>query len=139
MDMSPDKLLPKRPYLFRALYDWIIDNELTPQIVVNASRDGVNVPREYVKDDQIILNIAPHAVGQFVMNNEAIEFNARFNGVMQAIYIPMAAIEALYARENNEGLGFPPELYYEQQAINPAVEETPSTQPKPKPAFKIVK
>jgi stringent starvation protein B len=139
MDMSPDKLLPKRPYLFRAFYDWIIDNELTPQIVVNATQHGVNVPQEYIKDGQIILNIAPHAVGQFVMNNDAIEFNARFNGIMQSIYIPMAAIEALYARENNDGLGFPPESYYEQQNIKPAVEKEPSTQSKPKPAFKVVK
>ncbi|MCO6524725.1 MAG: ClpXP protease specificity-enhancing factor [Candidatus Schmidhempelia sp.] len=139
MDMSTETLLPKRPYLFRAFYDWIIDNQLTPQIVVNTTVQGVNVPSEYVKDGQIILNIAPHAIGQFIMNNDAIEFNARFNGIMQAIYIPMAAIEALYARENNEGLGFAPEIYYEQQNAKPIVEQAQTTQSKSKPTFKVVK
>jgi len=95
--MELDNMTPRRPYIFRAFYDWILDNELTPYIVVDTSVYGVLVPQEFIKDNQIVLNIAPQSVGQYLVNNEQIEFNARFSGIPQHIVVPMAAIEAIYA------------------------------------------
>ena len=113
-------MTPRRPYIFRAFYDWILDNELTPYIVVNTSINGVLVPQEFVKDSQIVLNIAPQSVGQYLATNDQIEFNARFSGVPQHIVVPMAAIEAIYARENGVGMGFEDEPYYKtlREGIN---------------------
>ncbi|OCG27617.1 ClpXP protease specificity-enhancing factor [Gilliamella sp. wkB108] len=131
-------MTPRRPYLFRAFYDWILDNELTPYIVVNASITGVIVPQEFVQDNHIVLNIAPYAVGQYSVSNEQIEFNARFSGVPQHIIVPMAAVEAIYARENNVGIGFEDEPQYQIAREAPAqAEEKPeakSTNP-----FRVVK
>lgn len=95
-----------RPYLLRALYEWILDNECTPYIVVNAYLDGVMVPQEYVKEGQIILNISPTAVQQLQMNNEGIEFHGRFAGVPTPVHVPVAAVMGIYARENGQGMVF---------------------------------
>ena len=118
--MELNNMTPRRPYIFRAFYDWILDNELTPYIVVNTSINGVLVPQEFVKDSQIVLNIAPQSVGQYLATNDQIEFNARFSGVPQHIVVPMAAIEAIYARENGVGMGFEDEPYYKtlREGIN---------------------
>jgi stringent starvation protein B len=105
-----------RPYLMRALYEWIVDNGCTPYVVVNASRDDVQVPQSYVKDSQIVLNVAPSAVMAFHLDNTAMQFNARFGGVSMQIYVPMSAVLGIYARENGQGMVFeveentPPEL-----------------------------
>ncbi|TDQ57375.1 stringent starvation protein B [Mesocricetibacter intestinalis] len=106
--------LPKRPYLLRAYYDWLIDSNFTPYLVVDATYYGVNVPAEYVKDGQIVLNLAPGAVGNFHLSNEGIQFNARFQGIARDIYIPMGAALAIYARENGDGVMFEPESCYDQ-------------------------
>ncbi|HET8711865.1 MAG TPA: ClpXP protease specificity-enhancing factor [Spongiibacteraceae bacterium] len=98
-----------RPYLTRALYEWIVDNGCTPYVVVNANRDDVQVPRAHVKDGQIVLNIAPAAVVGLKIDNDAIEFNARFGGVAMQIYVPMGAVLGIYARENGQGMIFEPE------------------------------
>lgn len=107
------KSSPKRPYLLRAYYDWLIDNSFTPYLVVDANYHGVVVPQEYVKDGQIVLNISAGAVGNLSLNNKAIEFNARFQGVPRDIYIPMGAALAIYARENGDGVMFEPESFYD--------------------------
>lgn len=100
-------LSPKRPYLLRAFYDWIVDNNMTPHILVNADAEEVNVPRQHIKDGKIVLNISPMAVQDFMMDNEALSFSARFGGVSFYIYCPMYSIEALYAREAPvEGVSF---------------------------------
>ncbi|MBC9131275.1 ClpXP protease specificity-enhancing factor [Frischella sp. Ac48] len=117
--MEVTEMTPRRPYLFRAMYDWILDNELTPYIMVNTTVDGVMVPTEFIKDNQIILNIAPHSVGQYCMTNQQIEFNARFSGTPQHIIVPMAAVEAIYARENGVGLGFEHESQYDKKEPAP--------------------
>lgn len=105
-------MIPKRPYLLRAFYDWIVDNDMTPHIVVNALADEVEVPRKHVKDGQIVLNIRPGAVHDFIMDNTAVSFSARFGGVSYYIYCPIYAIEAIYAREAHaEGIGFAPDEY----------------------------
>jgi len=108
-------MLPQRPYLLRAFYDWLLDSQLTPHIVVNINYNNVEVPLEFVRDGQIVLNIAPQAVGQFQMTNETVSFSARFGGVPRQVYVPVGAILAIYARENGAGTMFQPEAYYEQQ------------------------
>lgn len=105
------EIIPTRPYLLRAIYEWTNDNKLTPYLLVNAELAGVQVPRQHVQDGQIVLNIAPHAVNQMIMNNDAVSFSARFGGVSQQLYIPMAAVLGLYARENGQGLFFDPQEY----------------------------
>jgi stringent starvation protein B len=114
MDHSPNKpMTPSRPYLLRAIYSWLLDNELTPQIMVNAFCPGVQVPQQFVRDGQIVLNIAPHAVGALALENDALSFNARFGGVPHQVYVPMAAVLAIHARENHTGTIFEPEDAYE--------------------------
>lgn len=95
-----------RPYLLRALYEWILDNDCTPYIVVNAYLDGVMVPQEYVKDGQIILNISPTAVQNLQMSNDGIEFNGRFAGMPTPVHVPTGAVMGIYARENGQGMVF---------------------------------
>ena len=96
-----------RPYMVRALYEWIIDNDLTPHIVVNAQAEGTLVPQQYLnKDDQIVLNIAPRAVAQLKMDNDAITFNARFGGIPTDIYVPSEAVMGIYAKESGQGMMF---------------------------------
>lgn len=109
--MTDITVTPTRPYLVRAIYDWIQDNQLTPYLVVNADEPNVTVPRQHVKDGQIVLNIAAHAVHQLHIDHHAIQFNARFGGVSQLVYAPMRAVMGLYARENGQGLFFDPSEY----------------------------
>lgn len=99
-----------RPYLLRALYEWILDNNMTPHIVVDATAGGIRVPLEHVEDNQIVLNILPAAVRDLQIGNDAVSFNARFNGRAREIYVPMQSILAIYARENGKGLIFPDEI-----------------------------
>lgn len=95
-----------RPYLLRAFYEWIVDNNCTPYIVVNAEAPNVDVPREYVEDGRIVLNVAPGAVRSLLMQNDHLEFQARFAGVPFSIYAPMRAVTAIYAKENGRGMVF---------------------------------
>ncbi len=106
-------MTPRRPYLLRAFYDWLVDNDLTPHLVVDATLPGVKVPMEFVSDGQIILNIAPRAVGNLELGNEAVSFNARFSGRPHSVIVPMYAVLAIYARENGAGTMFEPEPSYE--------------------------
>lgn len=101
-----------RPYLARALYEWLLDNELTPYLVVDATLPGVEVPRQFVQNGQIVLNVAPTAVRDLFMENQAIGFNARFGGQPMQVMIPIPALIAIYARENGTGMvfGHEPEL-----------------------------
>ncbi|TNF05432.1 MAG: ClpXP protease specificity-enhancing factor [Gammaproteobacteria bacterium] len=98
-----------RPYLIRAFYDWIVDNQCTPYMVVDAYFPGVEVPQEHVNDGQIVLNVAPRAVAAFVMNNEQVAFSTRFGGVPSNIRLPIQSITGIYARENGQGMVFQPE------------------------------
>ncbi len=102
----------RRPYMLRAFYDWLVDNDLTPHLVVQATMPGVRVPLEFVQDGQIILNIAPRAVGQLELGNEAISFHARFSGRPHSVIVPLHAVLAIYARENGAGTMFEPEEAY---------------------------
>lgn len=101
-----------RPYLARALYEWLVDNELTPYLVVDATQPDVEVPKQFVQNGQIVLNVAPTAVRDLFMENQAIGFNARFGGQPMQVMIPTPALIAIYARENGAGMvfGHEPEL-----------------------------
>ena len=98
-----------RPYLLRAIYDWITDNNLTPYILVDATREGVRVPPHVVKNGQVVLNLAMRAVANLELGNDWIGFQARFSGVSQSILVPVGAVLALYAQENGQGMMFPAE------------------------------
>ena len=98
-----------RPYLLRAIYDWISDNNLTPYVLVDAGVEGVRVPPQVVKNGQVVLNLAMRAVANLDLGNDWISFQARFSGVSQAIHIPVSAVLALYAQENGQGMMFPAE------------------------------
>ena len=98
-----------KPYLVRALYKWILDNDTTPYILVDSNIDQVMIPPGMDNDGKIVLNLAPQAVENLEMTNLHLSFTARFNGVAQDIYCPMLSLLAIYARENGEGMMFPPE------------------------------
>jgi len=95
-----------RPYLIRAIHEWVSENGMTPYLLVNADFEGVNVPREYVENGKIILNIASHACGSLLMGNEFVEFNARFSGRPTNLVVPVSAVLAIYAHENGQGMMF---------------------------------
>lgn len=99
-----------RPYLLRALRDWISDNGLTPHLLVDAGVDGVRVPASAIKEGKVVLNIAARAVGQFEIDDHSVHFLARFGGVSQSVQVPMQAVLAIYAQENNQGMLFQPEV-----------------------------
>ncbi|TMN92247.1 ClpXP protease specificity-enhancing factor [Pseudoalteromonas phenolica] len=141
-------MTPNRPYLLRAFYDWIVDNDCTPHLVVNAEYPAVQVPVQFVQDGQIVLNISPSAVTQFDMDNQQLSFNARFSGQPMQVYVPMGAILAIYARENGEGTVFTQETfpeYDEEQQVEAevaveAAEEKPKEPEKKKGAhLRVIK
>lgn len=96
-----------RPYLLRALYEWINDNEMTAHLLVDATREGVQVPRSAVKEGRVVLNIALRAVAHLDLNNREVRFNARFGGVSQLVIVPMVAVLAIYALETGQGMMLP--------------------------------
>lgn len=96
-----------RPYLLRALHDWCTDNGFTPYIAVLVD-DQVRVPMEYVKNNEIVLNIGFEATSGLKLGNEAVEFRARFGGTPRDIMVPIDHVVAIYARENGQGMAFPP-------------------------------
>jgi stringent starvation protein B len=107
--MSTISVTSNRPYLLRAMYDWISDNGLTPYILVDAASPGVTVPKSAVKDGRIVLNVAQRAVAQLDLGKEYVRFTARFAGVSQIVEVPMSGILAIYAQENGQGMMFPAE------------------------------
>ncbi|CDH45642.1 MAG: ClpXP protease specificity-enhancing factor [Candidatus Competibacteraceae bacterium] len=129
-----------RPYLIRALYEWIEDNGLTPHILVDAESPGVEVPKQHVHEGRIVLNVNSNAVRDLRLGNDWIEFSARFGGIARALQIPVTAVLAIYARENGQGMAFGEEEKGDD-------ETTPPTAPPPdkpaararKPVLKIVK
>lgn len=132
--MTEMTMTPNRPYLTRAIYEWIIDNNLTPHIMVDATQNNVMVPQQFVQNGQIVLNIAPHATHQFEITNQSITFSARFGGISHNLYIPMPALLGIYARENGMGLFFDPSEY---QDVEFADEEIQSSEETPKRNSKL--
>lgn len=104
---SKKNMTPTRPYVLRAFYDWIVDNNCTPHVVINAKFPGVEVPEKYVdKEGQIVLNIAPIAVKDLNLGDKTVEFDAMFGGTSYHIIAPVFAIVAIYAKENGRGMVF---------------------------------
>ena len=132
-----------RPYIIRALYDWILENQCTPYVLVDAFGKGVEVPQEHVKDGQIVLNISPAAVQSISIANEAMDFDGRFGGIPKKVVVPIRSILGIYAKENGQGMMFesddtpdPPEPSEEPSNIK---KESFSANRAKKPSLKIVK
>ena len=103
---------PKRPYLLRALYEWILENENTPYLMVDGMYPDAVVPEKYIDEDgKLVLDISPVAVRKFIVSNDAAEFDARFDARTLHVYIPIAAVEAIYAAEDGDGMIFDPTEY----------------------------
>ncbi|WP_024599271.1 ClpXP protease specificity-enhancing factor [Pseudoalteromonas sp. TAE56] len=130
-------MTPNRPYLLRAFFDWIVDNECTPHLVVDAGFANVQVPTQFVQDGQIVLNISPSAVTQFSLDLTQLSFNARFGGQPMQVYVPLGAVLAIYARENGEGTVFTADEFLEDEddfvpeleSVESSVEFTDETSP----------
>ncbi len=122
-DAAPP-MTSNRPYLIRAVYEWIADNDMTPHLLVDAQYAGVRVPPQAVKDGRVVLNIAARAVNQLELGNQEIRFMARFGGVSQAIRVPLAAVLAIYALESGQGMALP-----EDSAAAANMAATPSLAP----------
>ncbi|GLS83376.1 ClpXP protease specificity-enhancing factor [Paraferrimonas haliotis] len=124
-------LTPSRPYLLRAYYEWLSDNQLTPHLVVDATVAGTQVPQQFVKDGQIVLNILNSAVVGLQMTNDEVSFNARFAGQPQKVILPMASIIAIYARENGAGTVFDDEEAFEREEDQELTQELDGADSKP--------
>ena len=121
-----------RAYVMRALYEWILDNQCTPYVLVDAGGVGVEVPQYYVKDGQIVLNIAPSAVADLLIGNDAMQFSGRFGGVPMNVHVPIPSIMGIYARENGRGMIFDLDEHHD------SVEEKSEIKPAIKPEIKSV-
>ncbi|EKD77870.1 MAG: ClpXP protease specificity-enhancing factor [uncultured bacterium] len=129
-------MTPSRPYFLRGLYEWIVDNALTPHVMVDAAHPGVSVPQQYVKDGKIVLNIAPDAILNLAMTNDWVNFDARFSGVKHHIRLPVLSITAIYAVENGRGM-----VFEKEEGDDDSPNPTPPTtlKLKSRPSLKVVK
>lgn len=139
IDLVGTSFSSNKPYLFRGIYDWILDNDGTPYLLVDANHELAQVPNEHVKDGQIILNASPDAIQNWFSDNEAVSFSARFSGKSQQIYIPMDALLAIYAQENSLGMAFPESIEKEateKENISESSQSTVETEKAEKKAAK---
>lgn len=145
------QMTSNQPYLLKAFFDWIVDNDLTPYLVVDATNSLVDVPQEFVKDGQIVLNVSPSACVNFYLDKDGLSFQARFGGQPRSLSMPCEAVLAIYARENGAGTVFTPEGMPTEEVKSdgaPVLEEAktdtevpPQTPPKArgKPNLKVIK
>jgi stringent starvation protein B len=128
-----------KPYLIRALYEWLVDNDATPYIMVNTDHPQVDIPQGIEKDGQVVLNIATRAVQGLEMTNDYISFSARFGGVSRSLYIPVQSVMAIYSMEDGEGMMFADDTSH-SQATEEVADSKPQDKDKPSaPGLKIVK
>ena len=113
------KMTISRPYLLRGIYEWLIDNNLTPYLLVDAEYKDIAIPFEHVQDGKIILNISTSAIEMLNLENDYVSFSARFSGKAMDIYIPIRAVLALYSMENGKGMMFPEEEELSNEEPNP--------------------
>ena len=123
----------KKPYLIRAVYEWLIDNGATPYLLVDTSFEEVIVPEASINDSKIVLNIAPDAVQHYEANNENIYFSARFSGKRMELFIPIDAVLGIYSKENNQG------MFFNKDQTTPPTPPSKSTKEKARPKLMIVK
>lgn len=114
--MDTPTLSPTRPYMVRAIFEWLEDNNLTPYIMVDTTQPNVSVPPEYIQDGRIVLNIASRATGNLKIDNDYVHFNARFGGVSREIWVPMSALMGIYAKEISQGMFFDASEYDNYQS-----------------------
>ncbi len=128
-----------QPYLIKAIYEWIVDNDFTPYLLVNAENDYAMIPRDYVEDGKIVLNINPSAISDLQLGNDYIMFNARFSGKAMEVSVPIVAVLAVYARENGQGMMF--DESNNNLPPRPPEDTPPPEQPKKSriPQLKVVK
>ncbi len=132
-------MTPNRPYLIRALYDWILDNQMAPYLMVNANYPGTQVPAGFVQDGKIVLNISPSAIRDLILGNEQIAFSARFGGVSMQVLVPLGAVLGIYAQETGRGMLFGDEEGMPDDDAAPDDEPRPPPPPREKPTLKVVK
>ena len=134
-------MTPSRPYMVRAIYEWLNDNNMTPHVLIDADFAGVVVPVAHVKDGRIVLNIAQGAVRDLFIHNDALSFSARFGGVPMLVTVPMQAVLAIYARENGQGMFFDAaeEFGMETGDDEPPSPEPPASPAGKRPALRVVK
>lgn len=130
-----------KPYLLRAMHEWICDNGLTPYVLVRVTQEGVDVPVGHATDGRLVLNVSPQAVRGLDISNDSLRFNARFSGQARDVFVPMAAIEAIYARENQQGM-----VFNADDSYGPGAPPAGDTPPRPgkrttggKPQLSVVK
>jgi len=123
-----------RPYLVRAIYDWITDNNLTPYLLIKADAPGLLAPQQYAQNGKLILNISPGAIQGLSLGNDAIEFSARFSGVAMVVVVPIDAVLAVYSRENGKGM-----VFSEEDGSDKPPPVTPEPVKGRKPTLKVVK
>jgi len=123
-----------RPYLVRALYEWIVDNNMTPYLLVDANFEAVQVPTQYIEDGKIVLNISPQATENLIMGNQVLEFSARFSGKEVLISVPSLAVLGIYARENGQGM-----LFADEENNDSTPPDGEPTKPTQRPKLKVVK
>ncbi len=135
--MSEPAMTSNRPYLLRAIHEWINDNGLTPYLLVEAGAPGLRVPSSAIKDGKVVLSVAGRAVARLEFGLDMVRFMARFSGVSHAIEVPVAAVLAIYAQENGQGMMFPVE---ETPSLPPPTSEPTAPDPKPgRPKLHVVK
>ena len=120
-------MVSTRPYLIRAIHEWAADNNLTPYILVDTTQGDVSVPDHLIEDNKIILNIAAVAVANLTLGDDYISFSARFAGVATEVFVPVAAVRAVYANENGMGIVLPSELGEGAASLDGSVPPTPTS------------
>jgi stringent starvation protein B len=125
-------MTPSRPYLLRAIHEWIADNNLTPHLLADASFEGAVVPSQFVEDGKIVFNIGVRAVQSLQLRNDAVEFEARFGGTPMHVYLPILAVLAIYAKENGKGM-----IFTEEEGTTPP--EGSGPEKSKKPSLRVVK
>ena len=136
-EQPPESMTSSQPYLIRGIYDWVIDNGMTPYLLVNAENEYAMIPRDFVEDGKIVLNINPSAISDLQLGNDYIMFNARFSGKSMEVSIPVIAVLAIYAKENGQGM-----MFDENNGSIPPPsppENQPPEKKSKKPQLKVVK
>lgn len=136
---SSESMNSNKPYLIRALNEWILDNQLTPFLLVDVSIEGVVVPEQHVKEGKIVLNVSPSAVQEISFEDSGIYFSARFSGQPFSINIPITSVLAIYAKENGRGMMFAGEESLTEDNIESQKKETTKKESRKKPVLSIVK
>ena len=131
MTDASSRMTSHRPYLLRALNEWIADNGMTPHLLVDATQAGVQVPASAVKEGKVVLNIAERAVVRLMIDNDAVSFTARFGGVSQPVYVPISAVLAIYSSETGQGMALPEDVTHDADTGEESGDDAPATDTPP--------